>query len=95
MSNDQKWRIAHFGEDDQLEKQFIAAFEQAYLSNGKPKNMAMFSHVDSLGRRMALSITPESNPYCPFSADWDEWISPTDFGNLGWVAGDKSVRRDR
>lgn len=88
-----KWRVAHLGGNVQSYNDFVGAFKQAYEANGKPDYMAMFSHVDSLGFLMAVSITPQSVPYCPFSLDWSEPIKPpTDFGHIGWVGGDDRSR---
>ena len=93
MSHDLKWRIAHLAADAQSYNDFVAAFEQAYRANNEPKFMAMFSHVDSLGTLMAVSITPQSVPYCSFSSDWEETSkSPLDFGYVGWVAGDVQLK---
>jgi hypothetical protein len=41
---------------------------------------------------MAVSITPQSIPYCPFSANWSEIANPGDFGAVGWTAGDVRLK---
>ena len=94
MGTPAKWRVAHLSPNDVTSHdQFVSQFQRAYQANGNPKNMAMFSHNDSFGTLMAVSITPESVPYCQFSGDWSEQDkSPFDFGNVGWVAGDESLK---
>ena len=91
MSTTGKWRVAHIGGDAKSHDDFVAAFERAYKANNEPDNMAMFSHNDSFGTLMAVSITPQSVPYCPFSADWSEAENPCDYGLVGWVAGDPKL----
>jgi hypothetical protein len=54
--------------------------------------MAMFSHTASLGQLMAVSITPQAVPYCPFSETWEERDTGFDFGFRGWIAGDERVK---
>jgi hypothetical protein len=89
MSESTKWRIAHLS-DPNTEVVFVAKFNEAYKANDKPADMAMFSHNDSFGTLMAVSITPESVQYCPFSLNWyEQHKAPFDFGNVGWVAGDE------
>jgi hypothetical protein len=83
-----KWRVAHILNDEKSYADFTLWFEQAYKANGNPKDMAMFSHTDSLGQLAAVSITPAAMAYCPFSADWEERSEPFVFGHVGWVAGD-------
>lgn len=94
MSDSDKWRIAHLrANDTKSHDVFVSQFKQAYQASGKPDGMAMFSHTDSFGALMAVSITSQSVPYCPFSDDWSEpGNPPTDFGNLGWVAGDVRLK---
>jgi hypothetical protein len=91
----EKWRVAHLGDTDKRSyDEFVAAFERAYEANNKPEGMAMFSHNDSLGHLMGVSITPQSIPYCPFSADWAEDSNAAVFGNVGWVAGDVRLKQN-
>lgn len=93
MTDEKEWRVAHLGGNNKSYHDFVFAFEQAYEANGRPDNMAMFSHVDSLGILMAVSITPESVAHCPFSNDWSASNKPPlDFGNVGWVAGDRAPK---
>ena len=92
MKNLRKWRVAHIANDASVERQFVSDFENAYKTNGQPSGMAMFSHTDSVGKLFAISITPESVHYCPFSANWDERDSPPNFGFAGWVAGDERLK---
>lgn len=94
MGNQQhKWRVAHLDANDTKSySDFVTWFEQAYHANNEPDGMAMFSHNDSNGFQTALSITPQSVPYCPFSDSWDESETPPSFGFVGWVAGDSKMR---
>jgi len=71
-----------------LTTMFVAWFEQAYQANNKPTGMAMFSHNDSSGFTIGVSVTPQSVPYCPFSSEWSESATRPDYGHAGWVAGD-------
>jgi len=69
--------IAHLAAGDTNSyDQFVSDFEHAYAVNNHPNGMSMFSHHDSYGTLMAVSITPESIPFCPFSADWSESKKP-------------------
>lgn len=93
MSSPKTWRVAYIGNDPKAEKQILTQFESAYEANNKPDGMVMYSHSDSYGKLAAVSITPESIAYCPFSADWTEQDkAPFDFGNAGWVAGDPRLK---
>ena len=94
MSSHQVWHVAHIGSNDTAtHDKFVADFKQAYANNNQPKGMAMYSHTDSFGKLMAVSITPASIPFCPFSANWSEQSKPpSDFGHVGWVAGDERLK---
>jgi hypothetical protein len=88
-----KWRIAHLSPNDATSyNDFVTWFEQAYQANNKPTGMAMFSHNDSTGFTIGVSITPQSVPHCPFSSDWSESATRPDYGHAGWVAGDVRMR---
>lgn len=88
-----KWRIAYLSANDAKSyNDFVTWFEQAYQANNRPTGMAMFSHNDSTGFTTAVSITPQSVPYCPFSNNWSESAMPPNYGHAGWVAGDVQMR---
>jgi len=88
-----KGRIAHLGSVE-LESRIIAEFNRIYFAEGQPERMALFSHyVDE--HEKALSITPESVPYCAslFSiAEWSNYDRKWPFGAVGWEAGDQRLR---
>jgi hypothetical protein len=94
MSDQQyRWRIAHLSaNDEKTSADFVARFEQAYKANNEPDGMAMFSHNTAKGVQIALSITPESVPYCPFSDGWDESATRPRLGYIGFVAGNTRLR---
>lgn len=87
-----KWRIAHLADNPKAERQLVSDFQKAYLAANKPNGMAMFSHVDTTGMFMGISISPEAAPYCPFSATWEECDDARSFGNSGWIAGDERLK---
>jgi hypothetical protein len=92
MTTSTKWRIAHIANDPKVHDEFVEIFTRAYEANNKPAGMAMYTHNDSLGGVMAVSITPQSVPYCPFSANWSEIANPGNFGAVGWTAGDVRLK---
>lgn len=93
MSSQQEWRVAHIGSNDTASHdKFIADFKQAYANNNQPKGMAMYNHTDSDGKLMAVSITPVSVPFCAFSENWSKQSKRPDFGFVGWIAGDGSLK---
>jgi hypothetical protein len=87
MNTPEKWRMAALANDANLLEAFVDLFTSAYEANNKPDNMAMFTHNDSFGAVMGVSITPQSIPYCPFSVNWIEITNPGEFGLVGWAAG--------
>ena len=73
MNTPEKWRVAALGaKDAKLLEAFVDLFTSAYEANNKPDNMSMFTHNDSFGTVMGVSITPQSIRYCPFSGNWIE-----------------------
>lgn len=88
-----KGLIAHLG-SVQLEPKIIAEFNRIYVHEGKPERMALFSHyVDE--HQKALSITPESVPYCASLltiTEWSEYDRNRPFGAVGWEAGDQRLK---
>ena len=76
------------GESRAVRDEQLSNFQRAYEANNRPENMAMYSHNDSDGRFLGLSITPESTSYCPFASGWSEVI----IGNSSWVAGDPRLK---
>ncbi len=102
MSPSEKWRIGYLkgdGSDHDLKHQVVAEFNRIYTAENEPKNMAMFTHNGG-GFPMALSITPEAYYYCkasPTFANWEEWDNPNAptplrFGEVGWEAGDVTLK---
>lgn len=87
-----KWRIAYLANDVKVHGQFVDLFRRAYEASSKPEGMALYTHNDSFGAVMAISITPQSVPHCPFSSSWSEVPMPGDFGLIGWTAGDERLK---
>lgn len=89
----EKWRVAYIGNDAKSYQHILTAFQAAYENNNRPNNMTLYSHNDSFGHLMALSITPASVPYCAFSTQWYETDqSPLRFGLIAWIHGDKPLK---
>lgn len=79
----------------ELELRIIAEFNRRYLAEGEPGGMALFSHYAGEHLR-ALSITPESVPYCASlftMAEWSEYDRSLPLGAVGWEAGDRRLKR--
>jgi hypothetical protein len=88
-----KSRIAYLGGDPRPYKEIVSRFERAYVDSRKPDSMAMFSHTDSTGMLMAVSITPQAVLHCPFSATWAETDNPFDYGHVGWAGDDPRLKK--
>ena len=96
MSQKTQWRIVYLGGESvsKLEAQIVAEFQRIYLENNKPKGMALFSHT-TFDPGVAISMTPESIPYCAslFALfPWNEAPNEHGFGYPGWLAGDESLK---
>jgi hypothetical protein len=69
-----KGRIAYLGSVER-ETRIVAEFNESYVAAGEPDGMALLSHYIRDGLS-ALSITPESIPYCASFfkiAEWSEY----------------------
>jgi len=95
MSSPKKWRIVYLdGESmSSLENRIVSEFKRIYAANNEPERMALFSHYTHPG--VALSITPQSVPFCaslPFFDRWEESGDTREYGNVRWHAGDKRIQ---
>ena len=91
-----KGRIAYLGSVEQ-ESRIITEFNRRYdaaVAAGKAEGMALLNHYISEHLK-ALSITPESIPYCASLfkiAEWSEYDTMRPLGAVGWVAGDPRMK---
>jgi hypothetical protein len=95
MSTGEKCRIVYFTDGISAahwERKIAPEFKRIYEAESNPNGMALFSHA---GGTPALSITPESVPYCAslFALlRWDECDNALTYGLVGWVAGDERLK---